>query len=96
MRQLTEMFVAEVGSVTAYVAGEPAVTVAVIVVNVGAPEPDPAVSTSKNMVFEAPPPGEGDCTVTLVTPAEATSEAGTEPVSCVALTSCVVRAVAPT
>ena len=47
------------------------------------------------LALEVPPPGAGVCTVTEAVPAEATSNAGTWPVSCVALTYCVVRAVLP-
>ena len=94
MRHFTETFVAEDGRVTRYVADAPAVTEIEVVVNDGG-VPDPAVSISKLIEFDVPPPGAGVCTVTEITSAVTTLAAGTCAVSCVALTYCVFKVVVP-
>ena len=74
---------------------EPAATVSVVEVMVGAVVPDETESTSNCHALEAPPPGAGVCTVMAMVPAVAISAAGTCAVSWVALTYVVVRAEAP-
>ena len=66
LRQLTLTFVAEAGSVTAYVAFDPALTVAEVVVNDGGEPPPESISNCS--MFEVPPPGIGFCTVIESTP----------------------------
>src|SRR5208282_6132262 len=51
----------------------------------------PTGSTKNGMLFELPPPGDGFTTVTLSVPADATSVAVIEAVSCDALTKVVAR-----
>lgn len=58
---------------------------------VGGVTNDPAESTSSSKELDAPPPGDGVCTVTARVPAEEMADAGTGAVSCDPLTSVVVR-----
>lgn len=74
------------GTVTGYVAAEPAVTEAVKEVNAGGVVPVAAESTSNCNELEVPPPGVRVSTVIAVIPAVAMLVAGTCAVSWVALT----------
>jgi hypothetical protein len=79
---VTEALVVMEGSVTAKVAADPAVTVAVVVVNDGAVDVDESISNES--VFESVP--SDPSTEMVEIPAEVICDAVTVAVSCVALT----------
>ena len=92
-RHLTLTPVAEEESVTGYVAVEPALTVAdVVVKDGGRPPPE---STSNCDAFEVPPPGAEVCTVIDFTPPVAIWALVTCAASSVGLMNCVFSADAP-
>jgi hypothetical protein len=93
LRQFTLTFVADEESVTEYVAVDPALTVADVVVNDGGVPPPESISNCSR--FDVPPPGSGFCALIDFTPAAATWALVTCAVSWVVLTNCVLRAVVP-
>jgi len=85
-RHVTVALVTPEGRVTGKLAGEPAVTVAVVEVNVGAVDDPDAESTSNCHELEVPPPGAKVCTVIASVPALAISADRTDAISWLELT----------